>query len=729
MTLSIWRFSHLALAILSSVFLLVLSITGVVLAIDAVDEKAANYRVANFDDITVADMIPVLQDKYLEVIEVTVDHNQFVSIEALDEEGNTIKAYIDPNTGRELGPIRTKSEFVNWNLALHRSLFLKIPGRIVVGIASFLLFLIATTGFILVVKRQKSLKQFFGKIRGDFFSQYFHVVSGRLSLIPIFIISLTASYLFLVRMELIQLNNVKTEIEESTEENHILPQDFPVFKEVELSAVEKISFPFVPDDPDEFFVLELKDKAVSVNQLTGQVVSETKYPYAAILEKLSLDLHTGRGNIVWAIVLGLASLNILVFIYTGFVITFKRTRTKLRNRFSHTDAEIVILAGSENGSTLFFANQVFKQLIIAGKKAYIAEMNRYQHYPRIKQLLIFTSTYGQGDPPANAQSFEKLLPLFSPAQSVQFSVVGFGSRTYEQYCGYAEHIDRLLEQQEWSNRLLNFCTVNERSAMEFVHWVQQWNDTMGMEISTVSSLYESSVTGLQNFRVIEKSLVGEDNATFKVVLQPRSKARFQSGDLLAIYPDNKERLYSIGKKDHNIQLMVKRHPQGLGSEYLYQLVQGSSLAAKILSNTSFHIPAECSAVALISNGTGIAPFLGMIMENKNQVPLHLYAGFRYNNTLVKEYDLFASREIERNRLTSFHVAFSREENKAYVMDLIKRDINFFMTLLENQGVIMICGSLQMQKDVERVLEEFTRERLGKPLSFYKYENQILTDCY
>src|SRR5690606_21681769 len=127
-------------------------------------------------------------------------------------------------------------------------------------------------------------------------------------------------------------------------------------------------------------------------QVNGDLMQETKFPYSAVLEKLNIDLHTGRTNIIWAIILGLASLNIVFFIYTGFVITFKRTRTKIRNKYKAAQAEIVILVGSENGSTLFFANQIHKQLLADGKRSFLAEMNQYQSFPAAQQLLIFTST-------------------------------------------------------------------------------------------------------------------------------------------------------------------------------------------------------------------------------------------------------------------------------------------------------------------------------------------------
>ena len=111
------------------------------------------------------------------------------------------------------------------------------------------------------------------------------------------------------------------------------------------------------------------------------------------------------------------------------------------------------------------------------------------------------------------------------------------------------------------------------------------------------------------------------------------RSKFTSGDLLAIYPanDNRERLYSIGNHQRNIQLVVKLHPHGLGSGFLYNLEAGEIIKARIINNHAFHFPKKASKVALISNGTGIAPFLGMIEQNKKKTEIHLYCWLSKRN--------------------------------------------------------------------------------------------------
>ncbi|SKB60516.1 sulfite reductase (NADPH) flavoprotein alpha-component [Soonwooa buanensis] len=728
MTVSIWRYAHLALAIISSAFLLILSVTGVILAYDAIDEKAPAYRVENFQELNLGQVLPTLRDSYFEVIEVKVDHNDFVTIDALDENGNPVKSYIDPNSGKKIGDIKPKSDFINWTTALHRSLFLKETGRAIVGVVSFILFLISISGFVLILKRQQGIKHFFTRIRKDFFSQYFHVVSGRLLLIPILIVALTGTIIFMVRLDFFKGESQEIKHTAKAGEAKDL-KDIPFFKNTTLDDVERIEFPFVPDDEAEPFIVHLKDRSVSVNQVTGEIISETKYPYSAVLEKINLDLHTGKTSRVWAFILGLASLNIVFFIYTGFVIMFRRTRTKIKNQYKSKDAEIVLLVGSENGTTLTFADNIHKQLLGQGKKSFLAQMNQYEAYPNAQQLVIFTSTYGLGEAPTNANRFENLVKKTPQDHPISFSVVGFGSKSYADYCEFAVSVNQILNEQSWATELVNLCTVNDRSTQEFVHWAQLWSEKSLLALATAPTVYESKIPNLKEFEVVEKSIPTEENSTFKIILKPTNKQIFESGDLLAIYPENnnKERFYSVGKVGQNIQLLVKLFPGGLGSEYLNQLKIGSKINGRIMENAKFHLPNDAQNVAMIANGTGIAPFLGMIDENSSKKNIRLYSGFRFDNSQAKEYQKFGQEQQSKGHLESLHLAFSREENKQYVMDLIKNDEVYFADLLKNGGIIMICGALKMQRDVEKALEEITLKYHQQPLS--SYENQILTDCY
>lgn len=728
MTLSFWRYTHLVFALFSSIFLIIASITGTILAYDAIQEKVPSYQVSNFENLTLQESLPKLRKVYPEITELSIDHNHFVTLQAIDQEGNDINAYIDPSTGKIIGTPQKKSEFIQWVTSLHRSLFLHEMGRIFIGINAFLLLLIALSGFALIINRQKGLRKFFSKIVKEYFAQYYHVLLGRLALIPILIIALTGLYLSMERFHFFE--NTTTETNKIESKTSTVVHQKLDFKTTLLSEVTKIEFPF-SDDPEDFYIFELKDRKIEVEQYSAAIINEERFATAALLANLSLDLHTGRGNIFWALVLGIASLNILFFIYSGFAMTLKRRASRIKNKFKAAESNIILLVGTENGSTLRFANSVLKQLIDQGQKVHLAQLNNYTQYPKAEHLIIFSSTYGLGDAPSNAHKFETLLSKHQQNQQINYTVVGFGSRSYPDFCGYAKHIDSVLANQNWAQRIIDLQTVNDKSAVEFVEWIQLWNAKTQLPLSTTPSLYNHIPKGLEKMMVIEKTTVSETEQTFVLTLRTGMRTQFTSGDLLAIYPnnDNKERLYSIAKINGNIQLAIKLHPHGLGSGFLYNANIGDTIKARIINNHAFHLPKNVKKIALISNGTGIAPFLGMIEQNKKKVAIELYSGFRQKTEITSYYEKFASEMITQQHLKNFHLAFSRIENHQYVMDLIKRDQAYFTDLLANGGSIMICGALKMQLDVETILDTICLAQNNTTLAYYKSKGQILTDCY
>ena len=64
-----------------------------------------------------------------------------------------------------------------------------------------------------------------------------------------------------------------------------------------------------------------------------------------------------------------------------------------------------------------------------------------------------------------------------------------------------------------------------------------------------------------------------------------------------------------------------------------------------------------------------------------------------------------------------------------MQDILQREDAMLAQLLQNKGVVMICGSMAMLKAVNEVLEQVCRTHLGKPLSYFENRKQIKTDCY
>ncbi|MGV3559570.1 PepSY domain-containing protein [Larkinella arboricola] len=731
MTISVWRYSHLALAVSSFLLLALASITGVILAFEPVSQKIQPYRAANFDELTLAQTLPVLKKNYAEISELSVDANQFVQIKGSDADGKSLTAYVDPQTGKILGTPARQSEFFQWVTALHRSLFLHEAGRFFVGLTAFLLLLITVSGTMLILQRQRGVKRFFTRIVRENFAQYYHVVLGRLSLVPILIVALSGTYLSLARFELIKTEKISPDIDfdaiQSRPERKLA--DFAVFQNTRLSEVQSIEFPF-SEDPEDYYTLKLSDREMAVNQITGDILSEVRYPTAVLLTNLSLNLHTGRTSAVWAIILAVAAGNILFFIYSGFAITWKRRGNRVKNKYSADDSRFIILVGSENGSTFRFAQAIHQQLIQQGEKSFLTELNNYTVFPKAEYLIALTATYGLGDAPTNARRFATLVEKHPQPHPVRYSVLGFGSHAYPDFCKFAFEVNQLLAGQKWAVPLVDVHTINDKSPDDFSLWAEAWSQQADILITASSEHLKTPEHPLEALTVTRITQTAQTDGTFLIRLQPKHNLNVTSGDLLAIYPqnDHRERLYSIGVLDNELQLSVRLHPDGLGSGFLHRLTSGDTIQARIIDNGHFHFPQKVPVVVMISNGTGIAPFLGMISQNNPRTPCHLYCGFRQRVSL-EIYQHFLDESKSDRKLTDLHVAFSREDKKQYVSDLIARDADFIMEVLNTNGVLMICGSLAMQKDVLELLGTTCQTKLGKSLSVYQSHGQILMDCY
>jgi len=732
MTISVWRYSHLALAISSFLLLLLASITGIILSFQPLTEKIQPFRSANFDQLSLAQTIPQLRKTYPGITELTVDANHFTKVTGSSNNGGKLLAFVDPQTGKILGIPRKESEFFQWITGLHRSLFLHEIGRFFIGLTCFLLLLITVSGTILIIQRQRGLKGFFKRIVREDFAQYYHVVLGRWTLIPIFVIALTGSYLSLVRFELIKTPKISTDVDfEAIKPGPVRKAtNFAFFKQTKLSDVLSVEFPF-SEDVEDYYTLKLQDREVAVNQVTGEILSEVKYPTTVLLTNLSLNLHTGRASALWAIVLAIACGNILFFIYSGFAITLKRRANRTKNNYTSDESRFIILVGSENGSTYRYARAIHQGLLKAGEKSFITEINSYKIYPKAKYLLVMTATYGLGDAPTNASKFTGLLAKYPQLQAIRYSVLGFGSHSYPDFCKFAFEANNLLSHQPWAVSVTDVHTVNDKSPDDFSLWLEALSQQEGVPaINLPDDLHNVNDVGLETLSVNYNIEGARTDGMFTISLQARNKLNVTSGDLLAIYPanDHRERLYSIGVIAKEIRLNVRLQPNGLGSGFLHRLSPGEKIKARLIRNQHFHFPEDAPEVIMISNGTGIAPFLGMIDQNKKKTPCHLYCGFRESSSLDMYQDFLAASSSDK-KLSNLNATFSREGNKQYVSELISRDADMVAAALNKNAVIMICGSLTMQKDVVDVLEKICQEKTGKSLAFYQSHNQIRTDCY
>lgn len=736
MSISLWRLVHLWIAIISSVFILIASVTGAILSFEPIYEYSFSYKTEDADALPLVEVLNTVKSTHEEVLSMSRDENGFVLLSTFEEDR---PFYINPFTGEKIGELFETPEIFEFCRTLHRSLFLGQLGRFLIGITAVFLLFISISGVWLILKKQGGWKKAFTPVvKNDFFQDY-HTRLGRLLLISLIIIATTGTYLFLERFEVIpkdlQEHNIDG-ISISEDLKEVLPfSDYNALQDIPLSDMREIVFPFA-EDPEEFFEFKLSNREIMVDQFSGEIVSQIDYPLVQMLSLLSFKLHTGEGTVIWALILGISGISLLFFMYSGFAIYFRRRKVKQVNRFEKHESSIVIAVGSEQGSTVRFANALNKALISNGHASYIAKMNEYESYTNMQYLFILTSTYGLGEAPASANKFIDRFEQASHAKDFNYAVLGFGSTAYPDFCQFAIEVNELLSGCSLANELLPLHKVDRSSKSSFMEWVTALGHSLDETISVSDKDLGAPKPKLFNFETTQKkySLNPEDHTfILRLKCSHRAISKYQSGDLLVVIPESDpvERLYSmsIDKANKTVLLSIRRHKEGICSTYLSSLEKGQKMKAYFKSNPDFNFSEESVGTIMISNGTGIAPFLGMIDENRNKRPISLFWGGQNKDS----YALFGDHieELQSSgKLRECKVAFSREGvQKQYVQDIVEKELEGIIHSLDHGYDIMICGAISMQTAVERLLDKGCQEQLGKPLDHFKKHGLIKTDCY
>ncbi|MEM6359789.1 MAG: PepSY domain-containing protein [Bacteroidota bacterium] len=736
MTISLWRLTHLWLALISSIFLLIASVTGAILSFEPVYEGSYDYDMTGADELTIAKLQQNLTARYPEISSIKRDHNGFIQVTIFDDHGeNTF--FVNPFSAERLGEPIASVELFDFCRTLHRSLFVGKTGRFLVGLTSVFLLVISITGFALALKKQGGLKALFTKtIPNEFYGDY-HTKLGKLFILAIIIISITGGYLFLDRFTEISKSEQEHQIdfENLQESPDVGIANFVAFKNYNVENLQELIFPFA-DFIDEFYELKLDDRELLINQKTGKIESAIIYRNSQKLAMIAFDLHTGVGHPWWAGLLGITSISILFFIFSGFKIYFKRTtnKTAIVNPHKKEESDIIIVVGSEMGGTLNFAQALHIALLDKRKKSFLIEMNAFEYFPEMQYLIIVTSTYGVGEAPASAtqfvQRFSKAQPSLKP---FRFSVVGFGSTNYPDFCKYAIDVDQMLNSEDKASRLTPMAKVNKASLDEFNQWVSDFEDKMGLRLNVNLVTEKPKTTELKVLNKTFSPNKADDTFLLELISSNGVLKNYQSGDLMVIQldKDQSERYYSMTVRSgrRSILLSVKRHDRGLVSNYLSNLSHSDLLSVSFKENASFHFPENANQVIMISNGTGIAPFIGMIENNRTKIPITLYWGGQ-NESSWNLYRPALDQLADKGYLHKVRTTFSRvKEGPGYVQDIIKADEDFIVDCLCSDANVLICGSLKMQQGVEEVLNNITTKNFNQSVQHFKNLGVIRTDCY
>lgn len=435
--------------------------------------------------------------------------------------------YADPYTGEVFAPL-TGMEFFEFCERFHRWLLLPTEiGKIILGTLGLSLLVLALSGLYLRwPRRPLSLQAWFRldfQLKGRSFLWNLHSIIGTWALVMYVIFSITGTYWALDWFKQ-GINTLAGEGRppqmqrapggpndnkrggHKAEQEDAPPLDLtltwqafnkriPHYELAQLRLPEKSTqsvqiFFLGQDAPHE----RARSRMVVMPQ-TGDIkqlelYEEKSFGGKAIAAIYPLHMGTFFG-MPGRIVMTIASLIMPLFGITGWMLYLDRRRKKaaLRaeraalagaapnnaNGGSGKPEQILVAFASQAGQAESLALQTAAQLRQAGAEVAVQSLARLtpeklRHHPRI---LFIVSTFGEGEPPDSARSFERRMRAAGESLAhLEYAVLALGDKHYVKFCGFGLALDHWL-QNRGAKALFPMIEVDRMQAAALAQWQQQ----------------------------------------------------------------------------------------------------------------------------------------------------------------------------------------------------------------------------------------------------------------
>ncbi|MEJ2042678.1 MAG: PepSY-associated TM helix domain-containing protein [Reinekea sp.] len=723
------RASHGWPSLVSSLFLVVLAVTGAILSVYPLLDRWQN-SVATPESLSVAELAQRVQGSLSGVEQIERSANGSILAYYTDQD-QPAAAYVSPITGEILAPYQP-SGWESWFKDFHRALFMGEPGHYLIAVMAVLMFLLTMTGVIMLSRRMGGWRALLRPAKGTL-HQRLHSDLARLIVLGLMISSLTGLVMTAVDFGWISGTD-GAEADFPMQVSSLSSQpvgSLDALQQIRVNDLRQLVFPF-PDDPMDVYSVRTSAGNGFVDQGSGQWASWAEYGLLARSYEWVYRLHTGQGLWWFGVLLGLASLGVPVLAVSGGIIWWQRLRSRPRIKHNAlaTQANTIILVGSQGNATWGFAHTLHNALVEQGLVVHTAAMNDLaKHYPKAERLLILTSTYGDGSAPDSATRFMQRLVDFKASRQLEYAVLGFGDRQFPAFCQFAEQVDQSLQALGMTS-LMPLERIHQQSSQNFRQW--------GMELAlildkTLLLEHQPARPKTERWQLISRQDFDRERPTVILRFQAKGQqtSRYLPGDLIGVVAPgtNIPRFYSLASatQDGFLEICVRLHEQGHCSSFLHNMQPGDELDGFIQANPSFRPTKSKAPIILIGAGTGIGPLAGFIRHNRERNPMHLYWGGRHPAS-----DFLYQKELQGyladNRLSRFEPAFSRHADRSYVQDRIKQDKLLMRQLIESNAQILVCGGRDMAIGVSSALEEILAP-LQISVSELKEKGRLLEDVY
>lgn len=214
---------------------------------------------------------------------------------------------------------------------------------------------------------------------------------------------------------------------------------------------------------------------------------------------------------------------------------------------------VTVLWGSQTGNAEGLAKKIVKQMKKGNFEPEIYDMADYDRgrLPKERNLLVITSTYGDGEPPDNAADLHGwLLSDAAPKlEDVSFSVLALGDTSYPDFCSCGVQFDERLEQlggkrlfkridcdvdyddgfKEWSTGVLELLAPEgaavEQNGASILDQADEGHSKKNPFPSAILRNENLNKGGARETHHVELSLEG-------------SGLEYEVGDALGVFPEN-----------------------------------------------------------------------------------------------------------------------------------------------------------------------------------------------
>jgi len=215
-----------------------------------------------------------------------------------------------------------------------------------------------------------------------------------------------------------------------------------------------------------------------------------------------------------------------------------------------TDFERIIVGyGSESGNAERLARQLCELPFLSSVKLELVALNHLSIRDLCAEdlLLIITSTFGDGEPPGNADDFSQQLANHNYLAPFHYAVFALGDVAYTNFCQFGQQLDSLL-QDKGSVRIINRVDAD----LDYRDFFQQWVDTISAVVGGNKKIGHQLMLRVQPYseakphpaKVLDVTRLNSSAAgIYRIELDiTGSGMNYRAGDLLYVVPQPTSKL-------------------------------------------------------------------------------------------------------------------------------------------------------------------------------------------